>query len=200
MKDDLIARLQKDVADEQNHRDGIPQIAVGAFLVISMLLMMSGKGNTFVVLIPLMPMLIEGLRKRITYPRVGYAKVMESKAGRKPIMWAILAMLVAGATVFFLRMAKPEALPQAGNPHFLIMWAIAILIILFGVVFLKRRPGARLTWSLVAVLAILASVIVFKLHKDAVYKVVMAFGAVQIITGLYCMRSFIRDYPVLKDE
>lgn len=200
MKDDLIARLQKDVADEQNHRDGIPQIAVGAFLVISMLLMMSGHGNTFVVFIPLIPIIMEGLRKRITYPRVGYAKLKERTDNNRPLHLAILAALVAGAVVFFVRRFKPDTLPFAENPHFLIMWSIAILIVLFAVIFRYRRRSPRFTWFIVIVPVILAAVFVFKMQRQTVYWVLLAFGAVQILLGLQKMRAFVRDYPVLKDD
>lgn len=200
MKDDLIDRVQKDVTNEQKYRDGIPQIGVGVFLVISMLMMMFGKGNAFVVFIPLMPILIESLRRRITYPRVGYARIKESKAGGKAVLWAVFAMLVVGGAVFVIRMAKPSVLPQASNPHFLMMWATAIMVILLGVIFLTRRRSNRLSWSLIAVLLIIAAILVFKLHKDTVYMVVMAFGATQTVAGLLSLRSFIRDFPVLTDD
>lgn len=200
MKEDLIAKLQKDVADEQNHRDGIPQIAVGVFLVISMLLMMSGHGNTFVVFIPLIPVIIEGLRKRVTYPRVGYAKLKERTSSNKPLHLAILAALIAGAVVFFVRRLNPETLPHAENPHLLIMWAIAILIVLFGVVFIYRRRSHRFTWFIAIVPVILVAVFVFKLQRQTIYWVLLAFGAVQILLGMLKMRAFVRDYPVLKDD
>lgn len=200
MNDDLIAKVQKDVTDEQKYRDGIPQIAVGVFLVITMLLMMSGNGNTFVVLIPLMPIVIEALRKRITYPRIGYAKVKESKVGAKPTLWVIFAILLAGAAIILIRTLNPEALPEARNPHFLMMWAVGILIVLFGVIFLNKRHSKRLTLSLVAVVAMIAAMFFFRLQKAVVYKVILAFGAIQVLAGLYNLRSFIKEYPVLKDD
>lgn len=200
MKDPLLEQVQKDVTNEQKYRDGIPRIAVGIFLVITMLLQMNGSGNTFVVFIPLMPIIIESLRKRITYPRVGYAKVREPHAMGKPVMWMILGLLVAGAVVFAIRLARPDSLPQAENPHFLIMWATAIAVVLLGIIFVTRRRNVTTTWSLVAIVAITICIFAFKLHKEAVYLVVMAFGMILVLSGLISLRSFIKEYPVLTDD
>ncbi|HOH97157.1 MAG TPA: hypothetical protein PL188_02485 [Candidatus Cloacimonadota bacterium] len=200
MKDELIERVQRDVADEQKHRDGIPQIAVGVFLVITSLLLMTGNGNTFVVFIPLMPILIEALRRRITYPRIGFARVIESGKRRNPTLWVVFALLVAGMVVFIMRRMNPEILPQARNPYFLMMWATAMLVILFGVIFLTKRRSKRIIWSLVAVLAILSAIVIFRLQKDLVFKVMIAFGGIQILLGAYSLYDFIKKYPVIKDD
>ena len=200
MKDAFIEEVQKDVNNEQKYRDGIPRIAGGLFLIVTMLMQMNGNGNAFVVFIPLMPILIESLRKRITYPRVGYAKVREPRLLGKPILWAILAMLIAGALVFIFKAASPKSLPNADNSQFLLMWVGAITVLFLGIIFVTRRRNISTTWSAIGVIAITISILAFNLKRETVYIVVMLFGASLVISGLFSLRSLIKEYPVLKDE
>jgi len=80
------------------------------------------------------------------------------------------------------------------------MWATAMLVILFGVIFLTKRRSKRIIWSLVAVLAILSAIVIFRLQKDLVFKVMIAFGSIQILMGAYSLYDFIKRYPVIKDD
>lgn len=67
MKEDLIDQAQKDVIVEQKYSDGIAQIVAGLFLMLAMLFSRQGQSTLVVVFIPLVPLLIEALRKRFWY-------------------------------------------------------------------------------------------------------------------------------------
>lgn len=41
---------------------------------------------------------------------------------------------------------------------------------------------------------------IFRLQKDLVFKVMIAFGGIQILMGAYSLYDFIKKYPVIKDD
>ncbi len=200
MKDDLIKQTEKNVINEQKYRDGIPQLLVGVFLVITMLMMMNGRGNLFVIFIPMIPLLMEGLRKRITYPRVGYAQMKERGPRRQVLIWLVLAVLIAGAVVFMLSRGNSLTLVQSRQIHFFAMHAVALIVVGLSVVFLSRNPRTIFIWYALAIIIFVNAVLFFRLEKDAVYWILLGFGVLHIIYGAISLITFLRKYPVLKDE
>ncbi len=200
MKDPLLEQVQNDVATEQQYRDGIPRIAAGFFLIITMLLQMNGNGNTFVMFVPLMPTIIESLRKRFTYPRIGYAKVRDRGSMRKYSLWAVGILLLVGAAVFFINQVSPGTIPQENHQPLLLMWATAIIVVLLGIMVFTSRSNIMATLNAMGVVAIANRFFVLGLHRDALYVVMIAFGAFLLLSGLYSLLSFVKEYPVLTDE
>jgi len=78
MNDDLIKKTQIDVYREQKNRDGIPLIAAGIFLIIISILMAFDKVTFAGIFVIVIPLVIDSLRKRFTYPRIGYVKLPDN--------------------------------------------------------------------------------------------------------------------------
>jgi len=199
MKQDPITRIEREVAQEQTHRDGIPQLVVGIFLIFAMLSMMSGS-KTFPVFVPFVPLAIKGLRRRITYPRIGYAQIKDQRSTRLWGIWLILSVLVAGILAFLLFRGQSNPMLQSDNFHYLMMFAVAFLIVAISIVFLVKNKNTVAIWYAALILIFLIAVVYFRLHKPTVYWLVMAFGALHLLFGSYNLASFIHKYPVLKDE
>ena len=82
MKDELVEKTREQVTQDIKYRDGIPRIAAGVFMVIAMLLALAGNTSTFVIFIPIIPGLVEGLRKRYTYPGWAMPRSKKARAAR----------------------------------------------------------------------------------------------------------------------
>lgn len=200
MKDDLIDKVAKTVLDEQKHRDGIPQIAVGFYLMITMMISLQGQNHLAVIFVPLIPTLIEGLRKRITYPRIGYARVKEASSGKLVGLWVIFALILSGAAVFLMRMTTRGARSEIASQHFLAMWIVAVVIVLLALVIITRRQDKKLLWAIIPFIGVMAVIFASKWDTTAVYQFIIIFGAILMIVGIVRLRAFIRDFPVISDD
>ena len=200
MKEDPIARIEREVVQEQSHRDGIPQIVVGIFLVCAMLSMLEGGSSAFPVFIPFIPLAIRALRKRFTYPRIGYAQIRENRKGKLLGIWLVLSFLVAGLLAFFIFRGKPEATMQPIKVHYLMMIAVAFMIIAISIVFLLKNKHTLVIWYAILIAVFILAILVFKPGRHTVHWIVLAFGAAHILYGSISLISFVRKYPVLQDE
>ncbi len=200
MKQDPIARIEREVVQEQTHRDGIPQIVVGIFLVFAMLSMLDGRSNAFPVFIPFIPLAIRALRKRFTYPRIGYAQIRESRKGKLLGIWLVLSVLVAGLLAFLIFRGGAHAPLQPVKLHYLMMFAVAFMIIALSIVFLLRNKHTLVIWYAILIAVFILAILVFKPGRHTVHWIVLAFGAAHILYGSISLISFLRKYPVLQDE
>ena len=200
MKQDPIARIEREVVQEQTHRDGIPQIVVGTFLVFAMLSMLDGNSSIFPVFVPFIPLAIRALRKRFTYPRIGYAQIRENRKGKLLGIWLVLSFLVAGLLAFFIFRGKPEATMQPIKVHYLMMIAVAFMIIAISIVFLLKNKHTLVIWYAILIAVFILAILVFKPGRHTVHWIVLAFGAAHIFYGSISLISFVRKYPVLQDE
>lgn len=200
MKQDPIARIEREVVQEQTHRDGIPQIVVGTFLVIAMLSMLDGNSSIFPVFVPFIPLAIRALRKRFTYPRIGYAQIKESRRNRLLGIWLVLSILVAGLLAFFIFRGMPQTAKQPAQLHYLIMIAVAFMIIALSIAFVLKNKHTLVIWYAILIAVFILAILVFKPGRHTVHWIVLTFGAAHILYGSISLISFLRKYPVLQDE
>jgi len=200
MKEDPITKVQRDVENEQKHRDGIPQLAVGVFLSIAMLLFLAGNTNAFVVFIPLIPIMMEGLRRRITYPRIGYAKVREESKNRHALLWIIFAILIGGIVAFLVTRGMNFSPKQSRLMHSGMMYGVALIIIINSIFVIIRKRSKRMIWYSAVILVFVNAVLVFQPEKRTVYLIVLAFGLLHVLFGTINLISFMKKYPVLKED
>jgi hypothetical protein len=200
MKDELIIKAEKDVIEEQRYSDGIPQIVVGLFLVFTMLTMLGSRGSYFVVFIPIVPLLIEGLRKRITYPRVGFAQIRDRGSRRQVLIWLVLAVLIGLAVAYFLLQRGLEALPPDSFLWKVPMYGVAGIIVLLAVAVTIRKRAWQYLWYSATVVLIIAAILLLKPGRLTVIWAILAFGVLHAMVGTVNLIRFIRKYPVLKDE
>lgn len=199
MKDKLIEQTRQQVTEDLKYRDGIPRIAVGVFLIVSMLMALAGNISTFVVFIPIIPGMVEGLRKRYTYPRVGYAKIREAQHS-KGIIVLIAVSLIIGVFVALLGSGKLGfQLPSRAQVYGPLSIAVALPVVLIGfVVFARRRQ--RISLSIIVMLMFLALTLFLKPDRHTVYYIVIAFGALNLVIGIIELRKFLREYSEIPDE
>lgn len=200
MKEDPIARIEREVVQEQSHRDGIPQIVTGIFLVFAMLSMMGGNSNIFPIFIPFIPLGIRALRKRFTYPRIGYAQIRESRSGKLVGIWLVLSVLVAGLVAFFIFRGGANAPLQPAKLHYLMMFAVAFMIIAISIVFFLKHKHTLVIWYAILIAVFMLAILVLKPSRHTVHWIVLAFGTAHILYGSISLISFLKKYPVLQDE
>ena len=200
MKDDLIDQVQKDVIAEQKYSDGITQIVAGLFLMLAMLFSRQGQSTILVVFIPLVPILIEALRKRFTYPRVGYAKPREQTKARLAGMWIVLALLIAGLVAYFTLRGKTLSQEQSRQFYLLTMYGVAgIVIVLALLMSLVGKRRDFIWFALIAVVFVVGGRY-FVNDRFLIFAVVAAIGALLFIQGVWRLIRFMKKYPVLSDE
>ncbi len=200
MQKDLLDQVQNDVRKEQKQQDGVPQIAAGFFLIATMLLMLRGQGNLMPVFIPLIPILMEGLRKRFTYPRIGYAELPQPRRQRQLMILVVAGLLVLGLLLFFL--SRGKALGQLDvrtlRPGFLIVIGFVVAALL--VYRYRKERDSRMLWYLACILLLLAAIFIFHLPRRTVLYIGLGFGILNLVYGIVALIAFIRRYPVLSDE
>ena len=199
MKDELVEKTREQVTQDIKYRDGIPRIAAGVFMVIAMLLALAGNTSTFVIFIPIIPGLVEGLRKRYTYPRVGYAKIKEGQSSKRLLILIALA-LVIGLLVFLISNGMLGfELPSKVNIYGPMALGVAMPLVLIALLLTARR---RQQWplTLITILVFLPVLLFVRLGRHTVFYIVLAFGVLNLIMGIIELRRFIKDYPVIPDE
>jgi len=199
MKDELVEKIREQVTQDIKYRDGIPRIAAGVFMVIAMLLALAGNTSTFVIFIPIIPGLVEGLRKRYTYPRVGYAKIKEGQSSKRLLILIALA-LVIGLLVFLISNGMLGfELPSKVNIYGPMALGVAMPLVLIALLLTARR---RQQWpfTLITILVFLPVLLFVRLGRHTVFYIVLAFGVLNLIMGIIELRRFIKDYPVIPDD
>jgi hypothetical protein len=200
MNDDLIARTQNEVLQEQKSRDGIPQIALGLFLILTSLLIYLRQESMAGILIIFVPLLTRELRRRFTYPRIGYAKLPDSSTKRHLMSLVVLGFLILGLLLYFLTTRTPMSPQTAKILYFSTMLVIALIIDLLLVFrYLKEKD---VTYLLYAAALSLTVVLVWYYHLRirTVMYIIGGFGLLNLLYGLYALRLFIRNYPVLEED
>lgn len=200
MKDDPIKQVETDVMHEQKHRDGIPQIAMGLFLMFIAVLMQQGRGSFLGIFIVFIPLVINILRKQFTYPRVGYAELHDKAAFRKQGLWLVAGLLLSGLAVMLA--VQNHLLPPSVQVN-LHLWALAfiafIVLALLALNYMRERNSILLFYAGFILLFALA-VWLFKLSNDVTHLILFCFGLLNFIYGSTALLVFIRKHPVLPDE
>jgi uncharacterized membrane protein HdeD (DUF308 family) len=200
MSDDLITKVKNEVTFEQKHRDGIPQLVVGLYMIISGLFLIADSGSFVAVYIVFIPILIEQFRKRYTYPRIGYAKLKEKNFRRSGMMFFTLALLIAGAIAFII-VKNVHMEPKVWvKLHYAIMLVIGLLVLMLMLYRYLREKNKTMLFYGGFIILLMAAIITFKLHLEFVYWAMLVFGILNLIYGIVVLRSFMKEYPVLENE
>ncbi|MBN2829431.1 MAG: hypothetical protein JXR56_03805 [Candidatus Cloacimonetes bacterium] len=198
---DWINEVTKKVVSEQKYRDGIPQLVVGTYLVLVMLMMLlSGNSAITVVFVPLIPILIETLRKSLTYPRVGYAKIKENKEIGKRMQWILVIMVFGFGILFFAHKSHVIDFRSLPSMYLGISILIAFTVLILFIFMFIRKPTSLALWYAFALLALASIIFIFKLTKHSAYYLVMCFGFVSTVIGAINLAMFIKKYPLLDNN
>lgn len=200
MKKDFIRNVQLDVLNEQKQKDGISQIVTGFSLVILSAFLLIGKPNMFVVLIPILPTLLERLRKIYTYPRIGFADVGDRKALRKVMLVFFIPIILIAFGVMMYFCNKTLDPNQQNLLNLAVSVGIAFVIIILLLYRYQREHNQALLFYIAALIAVVAVVRIGKLHIRDVVPIILGLGLLDFSIGLVLLQRFVRKYPVLQDE
>lgn len=202
VKDDLIKSVEQEVLNEQQLSDGIQQIVPGALLTMLSLFWLLNAieiAVVFQILLYTSPFIVKQLRKRITYPRIGYAKIKDKSTD------LIIIMIIAGLPIFFLVSSYTfdlKIIPRSLLTDSLMLTYLAVICAAFMLIgFLKRKNILFLFYG-VFMMLFASSVWIFRLqiNDDLMFFGTLGFALITLIHGILSLRAFLRKYPVLKEE
>ncbi len=200
MNDDLFTQTQNEVPLEQKSRDGIPQIVLGLFLILSAGLIFLRRESMAGLVIIMVPLLTKELRYRFTYPRIGKAKLPDSSSKRHLMRYVVLGFLILGLLLYFFTTRTPMSPQTAKILYISTLISIAIMVDLLLVLrYLKQKDGAYLLYAAVLSLTVVL-VWYYHLRLHTVMYIIAGFGLLNLLYGIITLRSFIRYYPVLEED
>lgn len=180
--------------------DGFFELVVGLCLV-AMAGRLLSRYLIFTLAVPLfLPwLLIPALRKRITYPRVGYVKMLPEKpqevGGVFILIFALIAVL-AGVLLIF---------GDVGNFSLWVKWFPAVFGAQLAGLFLSLASKSRATrnyvlaaWSVLS--GIVVSIPKFEFDTAGVFLYFLAMGIPLALWGLALFLRFLRKYPMPVEE
>ena len=136
---------------------------------------------------------IRGLRKRYTWPRVGYAD-LKTRGARVGSMVAVAAVFVLLLGLFLL--LKVFGITLSGTvKHLLPLPLVGGIAVWFAV--MARQTGFNRYYVYAALLAaLLAATHVFGLTTSLTFIIPMATaGLLMLVTGIACFARFLRRHP-----
>ena len=181
-------------------QDGLVEIMLGIVLI--------GLGATFgsvlyvfAVLVPIFifPRFIEVIRKRYTYPRIGYAKLPmdDPKKTAKGMFVYIVAVLAV--FVFCLLLfgdVKNPALLRKWSPALMGVWLVG------GFLYLHGKSG-NIRYIIFAVLAVVSGLLFSIMNFESYDGLIINFfvmGCIFIVTGSVLFTLFVHKYPKPAEE
>ncbi len=190
MKPDLnLTHLEKKTF-VTSHEDGIVDIVVGFTLILTGILMLSdliAMGG----MIWLFALFIKPLKKKITYPRIGYVKFSRPQVTR---ITKMLSYFMVFGTVVFLMFTI--SLMGQSMRTFLREYMLIIVGVSFALMaFLGGMLSRIKRWNYYAILILLVFILELKMNLGFPYAL-MILGAAMFSTGMTLLIKFIRKYPV----
>lgn len=183
-----------------SQEDGLFELVVG-FCLVAMAGRLLSRYLIFTLSFPLfLPwLLIPALRKRITYPRVGYVKMLPEKpqevGGVFILMFALIAFLAVALLIF----------GDVGNFSLWVKWFPAVFGVQLAGLFadLASKSGAArnyvfAVWSVLS--GIVLSLLNFEFDTAGVFLYFLGMGIPLALWGLVLFIRFQRKYPIPPEE
>jgi hypothetical protein len=179
------------------HQDGLLDLFVGALLLAWGLTMeppLTGMaGVWFVVLFPFLLL----ARRRLTYPRLGYAQFTRERRNRRRIVVLFTMTALLGLLVAFLW--SNQSFPGLRD------WLHRYIVIFFGgliaAVLLFKAGISGIRRLYLYALVILVSFAAAQWSPRVRFQVsFIVSGAVILVSGTIVLTRFLRLYPVRKEE
>ncbi len=182
-------------------QDGVMELAIGICLVA-----MSGRLLSRILIVTLVfplflpRVLVLTLRKRFSYPRIGYVKLIPDNAKEVvPGIFLIMLVLLAIMAIALLLFG------DVGNFDLWVKWFPA----LFGAqlaglfLFLGSKSGLHryavfAGWSVMS--GLVSSILNFQFRSAGVFVFFLSVGALLTFWGYVLFIRFLRDYPLPPEE
>lgn len=199
-KEELNLKQIEQKAYRVSFQDGLVEIMLGILLI--------GLGATFgsvlyvfAIFIPifLFPRFIEVIRKRYTYPRIGYAKLpMDDPKKTAKGIFGYTAVVLALMVVCFLLFGKVKDAAAYKK------WSPALMGVLLvgGFLYAHGKSGSirYIVFAvLVVVLGLLFSIMNFESYNGLIINF-FVMGVIFIVTGFTLFILFLHKYPKIVKE
>lgn len=183
------------------YQDGLVDILLGAYLALIGLTLPAGTVAPFIVL----PMLtfvpiLRFLKKRLTYPRIGYATLRDYNPGALP--WVILGSLALGLVVLVVVLITQGVIAHPARWY---SWMPIMFGIWMAGIFLGLGTHTGLVRHYVIAAAALAGGPFFALLSlpgklENIGLFFAALGALVLISGIAALILFLTTTPRLAEE
>lgn len=195
----MTAKIELKQIEQKSFRfigqDGLVEIMIGILLIAFGVTFGSGI-SVFPMLIAVFvfPRLLEAVRNRCTYPRIGYAKlpVDEPKKTVKG-MFGYLAVVLAVMFICFLLLGRVRDVAAYRKWSPLLMGVLLV----GGFLYAHSRSGSR-RYIVFAVLSVVSGIFFSIMNFESYNGLIVNFfamGAVFIVSGFTLFILFLRKYP-----
>ncbi|HOP09311.1 MAG TPA: hypothetical protein PK718_08250 [Candidatus Methanofastidiosa archaeon] len=197
-----LRRIERRAYNE-SVKDGFMEILLGALLVFIGLMVWSQKGVVFIAIFPMLfcNPLLKWLKKRYTYPRIGYVK-LRSDDGKKVglgilrYVLVVIMFLVALSYLFF----KEESIYD--SIYRLIPLYMAF-ILLGGFTYLHSKSENNITYLYIGV-TMISGILMTAFHpgpyRTGSLQYLALMGLFFTAAGTVIFIRFIRRHPVAPEE
>jgi hypothetical protein len=202
MNEDLDLKQLEQATFRVANQDGLTEIMMGLMIMAIGLLIVNSTFIFYVaLLIIFQATLIERIKEKYTYPRIGRVKLKEEQEMPYGPYWAVFAivMIVALSSVIISARIENELL------DILARWAPLIMGIglLQPFTFLVQRSGLKGYYGVGGIIAILGGVFVLLEFDSTIVRMslyLLVAGGFLFLAGLASLVRFVRKYPVLALE
>lgn len=196
MKTNSISDINSQIKHEMLHSDGIPELVVSIFLILVGLSFTHNLLTYPVALVPFIPLTIKGFRRRITWPRLGYATI---KTKGKSIMLIIPAVALIFGLVGFLLNSIFKGQNQSHSILYILSGIIILLV--FGMLIYRSKEEQSKFYIYLGFLILTVCVLLFY-HVSKFYlgSAIILLSLPCLIYGAFKLIRFMKNYPVIKDD
>jgi len=200
MKQEINLKDIEQKAYRVSFQDGLVEIMLG-ILLISLGATFGSVLYVFAILVPifLFPRFIEVIRKRYTYPRIGYAKLPtdDPKKTAKGI-FSYMAVVLALMVICFLLFGKVKdpAAYKKWSPALMGVWLVG------GFLYAHGKSG-NIRYIVFAVLAVVSGLLFSIMSFESYDGLIINFfvmGGIFIVTGSILFILFLHKYPKPAEE
>jgi hypothetical protein len=176
------------------HQDGLMDLGIGLGTMIIGYAMHTHRTIYFVILPILLAMFIRGMRRRFTYPRIGFAKLKSpSLTPVKVIVFSsIIVISVVLAMVRRLPRSAPIKISSSGQWLFY-SYFIALIVLTLAIMLAYRLKAFRIFGYVVLALGCWVH---SRFAPIPLPFYVMVVGLVAMITGSVLFVKFLRSHPI----
>jgi hypothetical protein len=176
------------------HQDGLLDLGLGLGLLLVGLTLMRG-GSTFLALLPiLLAMFVRGMRRRYTYPRVGFAKFKSPGLNKVMVIELVGITLLLGilAAMVIPRSVIPIKI-SASDQWLTFSYFTAFIILVIGMIFAYSQKYHRIySYALLMIGCYLHS----RLTPVPLPLYLLMIGIVATIVGLTMFFKFLKSHPI----
>jgi len=200
MKQEINLKEIEQKAYRGSNQDGLMEIMIGILLI--------GLGATFgsgfyvfAILVPifLFPRFMEGIRKRYTYPRIGYAKLPTDDPKKTAKGMFVYFVAVLAVFVFCLLLFG-----DVKNPALHKKWSPALMgVLLVGGFLYAHGKSGNIRYIVFAVLAVVSGLLFSIMNFESYDGLIINFfvmGGIFVVTGFTLFILFLYKYPKLVKE